>query len=62
VCWKFEGKKYDLAKKFGTVVVNHRWVEECVKEGRRVSETPYMFDRYAYWFPVLIASMFLKDD
>ncbi|XP_010415273.1 PREDICTED: E3 ubiquitin-protein ligase RNF8-like [Camelina sativa] len=44
VCWRFEGKKYDLAKKFNTVVVNHQWVEECVREGRRVSETPYMFE------------------
>ncbi|KAL1208789.1 BRCT domain-containing protein [Cardamine amara subsp. amara] len=44
VCWKFEGKKYDLAKKFNTLVVNHQWVEECVREGRRVSEAPYMFE------------------
>ncbi|CAD5316520.1 unnamed protein product [Arabidopsis thaliana] len=48
------GKKYDLAKKFGTVVVNHRWVEECVKEGRRVSETPYMFDSGEEVGPLMI--------
>ncbi|KAJ0704202.1 putative chromatin regulator PHD family [Helianthus annuus] len=42
VCHKFEGKKYELAKKFKTIVVNHRWIEECIKQGRRVSERPYM--------------------
>ncbi|KAJ9540672.1 hypothetical protein OSB04_027178 [Centaurea solstitialis] len=42
VCRKFEGKKYELARKFKTIVVNHRWIEECVKQGRRVSERPYM--------------------
>ncbi|XP_031279364.1 BRCT domain-containing protein At4g02110 [Pistacia vera] len=42
VCWKFEGKKYDLAKKFKTIVVNHRWVEDCIKQRTRVPEAPYM--------------------
>ncbi|XP_022859849.1 uncharacterized protein LOC111380497 [Olea europaea var. sylvestris] len=43
VCWKFEGRKYDLGKKFKTVIVNHCWIEECVKKGRRVPEHPYTF-------------------
>ncbi|GFP91420.1 brct domain-containing protein at4g02110 [Phtheirospermum japonicum] len=43
VCWKFEGRKYELAKKLKLVIVNHRWVEECVKKGRRVSEKPYTY-------------------
>ncbi|KAI3794031.1 hypothetical protein L1987_36656 [Smallanthus sonchifolius] len=42
VCHKFEGKKYKLARKFKTIVVNHRWIEDCIKQGRRVSERPYM--------------------
>ncbi|KAI3799102.1 hypothetical protein L1987_34392 [Smallanthus sonchifolius] len=42
VCHKFEGKKYELARKFKTIVVNHRWIEDCIKQGRRVSERPYM--------------------
>ncbi|GJT86531.1 BRCT domain-containing protein [Tanacetum coccineum] len=42
VCRKFEGKKYELARKLKIIVVNHRWVEDCVKQGRRVSERPYM--------------------
>ncbi|KAM7257770.1 hypothetical protein ACFE04_013511 [Oxalis oulophora] len=41
VCWKFEGKKYDLAKKFRIKVVNHGWVEECLKQGKRVPERPF---------------------
>ncbi|KAJ0242941.1 zinc finger protein [Hirschfeldia incana] len=44
VCWKFEGKKYHLASKFNTIVVNHQWVEACIREGRRVSEAPYTFE------------------
>ncbi|KAG2241352.1 hypothetical protein Bca52824_096663 [Brassica carinata] len=44
VCWKFEGKKYHLANKFNTIVVNHQWVEACIREGRRVSEAPYTFE------------------
>ncbi|XP_050269900.1 uncharacterized protein LOC126713969 isoform X4 [Quercus robur] len=43
VCWKFEGKKYDLAKKFKIMIVNHRWVEECMRQGMRVPENPYIF-------------------
>ncbi|EYU44279.1 hypothetical protein MIMGU_mgv1a027065mg [Erythranthe guttata] len=43
VCWKFEGRKYELAKKFKISIVNHRWIEECAKKGRRVSEEPYTF-------------------
>ncbi|KAL0343550.1 UNVERIFIED_CONTAM: BRCT domain-containing protein [Sesamum angustifolium] len=41
VCWKFEGRKYELARKFKITIVNHRWIEECVKKGKRVAEEPY---------------------
>ncbi|XP_021817513.1 uncharacterized protein LOC110759697 isoform X4 [Prunus avium] len=42
VCWKFEGKKYELADKFNTIVLNHRWIEDCIKQGKRVPERPYI--------------------
>ncbi|KAL5739535.1 hypothetical protein ACOSP7_028423 [Xanthoceras sorbifolium] len=54
VCWKFEGKKYDLAKKFRTIVVNHGWVEDCVKHGKRVSERPYMLQSGQELGPLLL--------
>ncbi|KAL8113913.1 hypothetical protein AgCh_020991 [Apium graveolens] len=41
ICWKFEGRKYELAKKFKIVIVNHRWIEDCIKERRRVPEHSY---------------------
>ncbi|CAA7036819.1 unnamed protein product [Microthlaspi erraticum] len=44
VCWKFEGPKYILAKKLNTIVVNHQWVEECIRQGKRVPEAPYILE------------------
>ncbi|KAK4279960.1 hypothetical protein QN277_011652 [Acacia crassicarpa] len=41
ICWRFDGKKYNLAQKFRTVIVNHQWIEDCLKQGRRVPEEPY---------------------
>ncbi|GAB2282449.1 hypothetical protein Dimus_016992 [Dionaea muscipula] len=40
-CWKFEGKKYDLAQKHGTIILNHRWLEDCIKTRKRVPEYLY---------------------
>ncbi|KAM0881776.1 hypothetical protein ACQ4PT_032729 [Festuca glaucescens] len=31
VCYKFEGEKYDLAKKVNIKLTNHRWLEDCLK-------------------------------
>lgn len=45
ICWRFEGKKHDLARKLGTVIVNHQWIEECLKQGRCVSVEPYTLKR-----------------
>ncbi|KAI4320337.1 hypothetical protein MLD38_033833 [Melastoma candidum] len=42
ICWKFEGRKYEMAKRFRTVVVNHRWVEDCLARGERLPELTYL--------------------
>ncbi|KAI4346789.1 hypothetical protein L6164_007657 [Bauhinia variegata] len=42
ICWKFEGKKFDLAHKFNTIIVNHQWVEDCIKQRRRLPENSYV--------------------
>ncbi|KAK6913449.1 Zinc finger, C3HC4 RING-type [Dillenia turbinata] len=46
VCWKFEGQKYDLARKFEIKVVKHKWVEDSVKQGKRIPEGPHLLKWY----------------
>ncbi|KAK7269623.1 hypothetical protein RIF29_22356 [Crotalaria pallida] len=42
ICYKFEGEKYDLAKKMGTIkLVNHRWLEDCLKDWALLPEDKY---------------------
>ncbi|XP_042394505.1 BRCT domain-containing protein At4g02110-like isoform X1 [Zingiber officinale] len=31
ICYKFEGEKYELAKKVKIKLVNHRWLEDCLR-------------------------------
>ncbi|CAN6206531.1 unnamed protein product [Urochloa humidicola] len=31
ICYKFEGEKYEVAKRVNIKIVNHRWLEECLK-------------------------------
>ncbi|KAG9459602.1 hypothetical protein H6P81_004110 [Aristolochia fimbriata] len=31
ICYKFEGEKYDLAKRTNIELVNHQWLEDCLK-------------------------------
>ncbi|KAE8733648.1 Zinc finger family protein / BRCT domain-containing protein, putative isoform 2 [Hibiscus syriacus] len=54
VCRRFEGKKYELAKKLKLMVVNHRWIEDCIKEGKRLPEEPYMLRSGEEMGPLLL--------
>ncbi|XP_077236657.1 uncharacterized protein LOC143878240 [Tasmannia lanceolata] len=54
VCWQFEGKKYELAKKFGTKIVNHRWFEDCMKQGKCLPEDSYTMQSGQQVGPLLL--------
>ncbi|OIV91001.1 hypothetical protein TanjilG_16961 [Lupinus angustifolius] len=42
ICYKFEGEKYELAKKMGTIkLVNHRWLEDCLRDWILLPEDKY---------------------
>ncbi|CAI8603720.1 unnamed protein product [Vicia faba] len=42
VCYKFEGEKYELAKRMGTIkLVNHCWLEDCLKDWVLLPEDKY---------------------
>ncbi|KAL3376440.1 hypothetical protein AABB24_003061, partial [Solanum stoloniferum] len=61
VCWRFEGKKYELAKKFKMSIINHKWVEDCIKEGRRLPEAPYTFQCGQDVGPLMLDSTLLTE-
>ncbi|KAJ4727782.1 BRCT domain-containing protein [Melia azedarach] len=42
ICYKFEGEKYELAKKIKTMkLVNHRWLEDCLRDWELLPEANY---------------------
>ncbi|XP_022150128.1 BRCT domain-containing protein At4g02110 isoform X2 [Momordica charantia] len=47
ICYKFEGDKYDLAKRLRTMkLVNHRWLEDSLREWTLLPESNYNMSGY----------------
>ncbi|KAK1558442.1 hypothetical protein Q3G72_002359 [Acer saccharum] len=47
ICYKFEGEKYELAKKIKKIkLVNHRWLEDCLRDWELVPEDNYVRSGY----------------
>ncbi|XP_022759669.1 BRCT domain-containing protein At4g02110-like [Durio zibethinus] len=47
ICYKFEGEKYELAKKIRKIkLINHRWLEDCLREWELLSEANYSKSGY----------------
>ncbi|CAH1434172.1 unnamed protein product [Lactuca virosa] len=47
ICYKFEGEKYLLAKKMKRIkLINHRWLEDCLKAWEIVPEADYTRSGY----------------
>ncbi|KAH6811238.1 transcription coactivator [Perilla frutescens var. frutescens] len=47
ICYKFEGEKYELAKKVKAMkLVNHRWLEDCLKAWELLPEADYAKSGY----------------
>ncbi|XP_035830266.1 BRCT domain-containing protein At4g02110 isoform X1 [Helianthus annuus] len=47
ICYKFEGEKYLLGKKMKKIkLINHRWLEDCLKAWKIVPEADYSKSGY----------------
>ncbi|CAN6809109.1 unnamed protein product [Brassica oleracea var. botrytis] len=47
ICYKFEGEKYELAKRMKRIkLVNHRWLEDCLKNWKLLPEVDYEISGY----------------
>ncbi|KAA0046685.1 BRCT domain-containing protein [Cucumis melo var. makuwa] len=47
ICYKFEGDKYELAKRLRTIkLVNHRWLEDSLREWMLLPESNYNMSGY----------------
>lgn len=61
ICWKYEGRKYELAKRLEIKIVNHQWVEDCIKKGRRLPEYSYTFQCGCEVGPLLLNISLIAD-
>ncbi|GMH25756.1 hypothetical protein Nepgr_027599 [Nepenthes gracilis] len=47
ICYKFEGEKYELAKRLKKIkLVNHRWLQDCLKAWKILPEENYSKSGY----------------
>ncbi|KAK9747632.1 hypothetical protein RND81_02G004400 [Saponaria officinalis] len=47
ICYKFEGAKYVVGRKFSTIkIVNHQWLEDCLKAWKILPEENYSKSSY----------------
>ncbi|GAB2234557.1 hypothetical protein Drorol1_Dr00003812 [Drosera rotundifolia] len=47
ICYKFEGEKYELAQKMKKIkLINHRWLEDCLKAWKLLPEENYSKSGY----------------
>ncbi|KAK3020589.1 hypothetical protein RJ639_046939, partial [Escallonia herrerae] len=61
ICYKFEGEKYELAKKMKRIkLVNHRWLEECLKAWKILPEVDY--DKSGYELEMMEAEAKDSED
>ncbi|XP_060174674.1 BRCT domain-containing protein At4g02110-like [Lycium barbarum] len=61
ICYKFEGEKYELAKKMKTIkLVNHRWLEDCLRSWEILSEADY--DKSGYELEMMEAEAKDSED
>ncbi|CAN4113621.1 unnamed protein product [Withania somnifera] len=61
ICYKFEGEKYELAKRMKTIkLVNHLWLEDCLKSWEILSEAEY--DKSGYELEMMEAEAKDSED
>ncbi|CAI9781069.1 unnamed protein product [Fraxinus pennsylvanica] len=61
ICYKFEGEKYQLAKKMKKIkLVNHRWLEDCLRTWELLPEDEY--DKSGYELEMMEAEAKDSDE
>ncbi|KAL3531526.1 hypothetical protein ACH5RR_010848 [Cinchona calisaya] len=61
ICYKFEGEKYELAKKLMKIkLINHRWLEDCLRTWQILPEADY--DKSGYELDMMEAQAKDSED